>query len=143
MISVNLPGNAPVDWLDWDTPLQQFAAATGLVTSAFDTGFVRRIGPKTGSRLADLLAAGRQPAEALATLERLGGDLVAEGEAALTSVSSGYAAGELDLIATVLLQAEILAGQTAAVELTGQVSAARIDLLLATEDDALLPGGGR
>ena len=56
MISVNLPGNAPVDWLDWDTPLQQFAAATGLVTSAFDTGFVRRIGPKTGSRLADLLA---------------------------------------------------------------------------------------
>ncbi|MGJ9420230.1 sensor histidine kinase [Massilia sp. CMS3.1] len=56
MITVNLPGNAPVDWEDWDTPLTQFAAATGLVTSAFDTEGVRRIGPKTGSRLASLLA---------------------------------------------------------------------------------------
>ena len=56
MITVSLPASSPVDWLDWDTPLQQFAAATGLVTSAFDTGGVRRIGPKTGSRLADLLA---------------------------------------------------------------------------------------
>ena len=56
MITVSLPASSPVDWLDWDTPLQQFAAATGLVTSAFDTIGVRRIGPKTGSRLADLLA---------------------------------------------------------------------------------------
>lgn len=56
MITASLPASSPVDWLDWDTPLQQFAAATGLVTSAFDTSGVRRIGPKTGSRLADLLA---------------------------------------------------------------------------------------
>jgi signal transduction histidine kinase len=56
VITVSLPASSPVDWLDWDTPLQQFAAATGLVTSAFDTDGVRRIGPKTGSRLADLLA---------------------------------------------------------------------------------------
>ncbi len=56
MIKVNLPGNAPVDWDDWDTPLTQFAAATGLVTSAFDTDGVRRIGPKGSSRLASLLA---------------------------------------------------------------------------------------
>lgn len=56
MITASLPASSPVDWLDWDTPLQQFAAATGLVTSAFDTSGMRRIGPKTGSRLADLLA---------------------------------------------------------------------------------------
>ena len=56
MITVNLPATSPVDWDDWDTPLLQFAQATGLVTSAFDTSGVRRIGPKTGSRLADLLA---------------------------------------------------------------------------------------
>jgi signal transduction histidine kinase len=56
VITVSLPGSAPVDWDDWDTPLTQFAEATGLVTSAFDTSGVRRIGPKTGSRLAGLLA---------------------------------------------------------------------------------------
>jgi len=56
VITVSLPDRSPVDWDDWDTPLSQFAAATGLVTSAFDIDGVRRIGPKTGSRLADLLA---------------------------------------------------------------------------------------
>ncbi|GGY49098.1 sensor histidine kinase [Pseudoduganella albidiflava] len=56
MITVNLPGNTPVDWEDWETPLLQFTEATGLVTSAFDSSGVRRIGPKTGSRLAALLA---------------------------------------------------------------------------------------
>jgi signal transduction histidine kinase len=56
VITVKLPGEAPVDWDDWDTPLTQFAQATGLVTSAFDSSGVRRIGPKTGSRLASLLA---------------------------------------------------------------------------------------
>jgi signal transduction histidine kinase len=55
VITVNLRANAPVDWGDWDTPLTQFAQATGLVTSAFDAEGVRRIGPKTGSRLASLL----------------------------------------------------------------------------------------
>ncbi|WBS00664.1 HAMP domain-containing sensor histidine kinase [Pseudoduganella sp. SL102] len=56
MITVSLPGNTPVDWEDWETPLLQFTEATGLVTSAFDISGVRRIGPKTGSRLAALLA---------------------------------------------------------------------------------------
>ncbi|QOL51554.1 sensor histidine kinase [Massilia litorea] len=59
MIRVELPGNTPVDWEDWDTPLTQFTEATGLVTSAWDTAGVRRIGPKTGSRLASLLARSR------------------------------------------------------------------------------------
>ena len=56
MIEVHLPGDTPVDWADWETPLLQFTEATGLVTSVFDRGGVRRIGPKTGSRLANLLA---------------------------------------------------------------------------------------
>jgi signal transduction histidine kinase len=56
VITVSPPGSAPVDWDNWDTPLAQFAEATGLVTSAFDTAGVRRIGPKTASRLAGLLA---------------------------------------------------------------------------------------
>jgi signal transduction histidine kinase len=55
VITFRLPGSAPVDWEDWETPLAQFAEATGLVTSAFDTGGVRRIGPKTASRLGSLL----------------------------------------------------------------------------------------
>jgi signal transduction histidine kinase len=63
VIRVELPGNAPVDWEDWDTPLTQFTQATGLVTSAWDIAGVRRIGPKTGSRLASLLAGSRLWAE--------------------------------------------------------------------------------
>lgn len=56
MIAAELPDNALVDWGDWQTPLRQFTEATGLVTSAYDTTGVRRIGPLTGSRLAKLLA---------------------------------------------------------------------------------------
>ncbi|MFC5511618.1 sensor histidine kinase [Massilia jejuensis] len=56
MITAKLPGNAPVDWDDWETPLRQFTEATGLVTSAYDIAGVRRIGPQTASRLAGLLA---------------------------------------------------------------------------------------
>ena len=63
MITVKLPSNAPVDWEDWETPLKQFTEATGLVTSAFDTAGVRRIGPKTASRLAALLTGSRLWAE--------------------------------------------------------------------------------
>ena len=56
MIKADLPDNAPVDWDDWHTPLRQFAEATGLVTSVYDTAGVRRSGPLTGSRLSRLLA---------------------------------------------------------------------------------------
>lgn len=56
MIKVELPDNPPVDWDDWHKPLRQFTEATGLVTSAYDTAGVRRIGPLAGSRLAKLLA---------------------------------------------------------------------------------------
>lgn len=56
MIKIELPDNPPVDWDDWHKPLRQFTEATGLVTSAYDTAGVRRIGPLAGSRLAKLLA---------------------------------------------------------------------------------------
>ncbi len=56
MIKVELPDKSPIDWDDWQTPLRQFTEATGLVTSAYDTMGVRRIGPVAGSRLAKLLA---------------------------------------------------------------------------------------
>jgi signal transduction histidine kinase len=56
VITVELPDNTPVDWEDWHTPLRQFTEATGLVTSAWDTAGVRRIGPLTGSRVSALLA---------------------------------------------------------------------------------------
>ncbi len=56
MIKAELPDTTPVDWDDWCTPLRQFTEATGLVTSAYDTAGVRRIGPLVGSRLAKLLA---------------------------------------------------------------------------------------
>lgn len=56
MIQVELPDTAPVDWNDWHTPLRQFADATGLVASAYDTAGVRRIGPLSSSRLATLLS---------------------------------------------------------------------------------------
>lgn len=56
MIKVELPDTSPIAWDDWKTPLRQFTEATGLVTSAYDTAGVRRIGPVAGSRLAKLLA---------------------------------------------------------------------------------------
>jgi signal transduction histidine kinase len=56
VIAAALPENTLVDWDDWHTPLRQFTEATGLVTSAYDTAGVRRIGPLTNSRMARLLA---------------------------------------------------------------------------------------
>lgn len=60
MITAALPDQATVDWDDWQLPLRQFADATGLVVSAYDTSAdpagVRRIGPLADSRMATLLA---------------------------------------------------------------------------------------
>ena len=56
MIKVDLPDQVPVDWDDWQTPLQQFTEATGLVTSAYDAAGTRRIGPLTATRMGALLA---------------------------------------------------------------------------------------
>ena len=114
------------------------AGAGGAVGTAEARLARAEAGAETERRTAEL-----RSREAEDLIDRLGEDLVGEGDEALHSVNQGYAAGELDLIATVLLQAQILSGQAAAVGVTGRVAAARIDLLLATEDNSLLPGGGR
>ena len=65
---------------------------------------------------------------------------MAAARAALGSVEAGYLAGEIDLTSTVLLQTQILDGEVAVVQLEGHVARARLDLLLASEDPALLGG---
>ncbi|MEM8512937.1 signal transduction histidine kinase [Massilia sp. MP_M2] len=56
MIAVDLPDKPPIDWDDWRAPLRQYAEATGLVTSVYNTTGVRRIGPLTSSRMSTFLA---------------------------------------------------------------------------------------
>ena len=68
----------------------------------------------------------------------VGSDAMEEATAALVSVESGFLTGEIDLTTAVLLQAQILDGEAAIVSLRGLVADARIDLLLALDDDALL-----
>lgn len=82
-----------------------------------------------------------QDALAQDTLRSLGEAPQAAADRALVSVEAGYLAGEIDLTQTVLLQAQILDGETAVVRLEGHVAQARLDLLLATDDPALLGGG--
>ena len=67
-------------------------------------------------------------------------DPIGEARAALASIEAGYVAGEIDLSSTVLLQGVALNGETAAIQLLESIAAARLDLLLANEDDALLGG---
>ena len=77
--------------------------------------------------------------EAEAAAEVAGADLD-EARAALGSIESGVLAGEIDLPTAVLLQAQVLQGEAAVVTLRGLLADARIDRLLALDDDALLGG---
>lgn len=63
--------------------------------------------------------------------------------AALASIDAGVRAGELDLVTTILLRDEVIAGQSALSEARGELALFRIRLLLATEDAALLGAGSR
>lgn len=65
-------------------------------------------------------------------------DIPAEARAALDSVALGYDRGELDLLSTALLQAEILDGHGAWLEGRRVVAEARLERLLAEEDRRLL-----
>lgn len=80
--------------------------------------------------------------EAERLAEVVGSDTMEEAAAALASVEAGVLTGELDLTTAVLLQAQILDGEAAIVSLRGLVADARIDLLLALDNDALI-GGAR
>jgi outer membrane protein TolC len=77
---------------------------------------------------------------ATTALLAVGQDPMEDARAALSSVEAGYLAGEIDLTSAVLLQAQILDGEVAIVQLEGHVATARLDVLLATEDPALLGG---
>lgn len=66
-----------------------------------------------------------------------------DGISALRAIEAGVASGELDLLTTVLLREQVVAGQLALVQARGDLSLARISLLLATEDSALLAGGSQ
>ena len=57
MIDVARPRVSPVDWDEWVAPLDQFAQATGLTVSAYDSDGARVAGPLLASRTARLLAA--------------------------------------------------------------------------------------
>lgn len=78
--------------------------------------------------------------EAQEVAESMNRDPIADAKSALAGVEAGYLAGEIDLPSTVLLQREILDGQSAAIELLGRIGAANLDLMLVTEDSALLGG---
>ncbi|MED5374452.1 MAG: TolC family protein [Myxococcota bacterium] len=90
----------------------------------------------------EVTTATRRDELATSALLAVGEYPMAAARAALASVEAGYLAGEIDLTSTVLLQAQILDGETAVVQLEGHVATARLDLLLATEDPVLL-GGAR
>lgn len=55
MIDIARPHHTPVNWDEWVAPLDQFAQATGMTVSAFDTAGVRTVGPLLASRTAKLL----------------------------------------------------------------------------------------
>lgn len=60
--------------------------------------------------------------------------------AALASIEAGARSGELDLLTTILLRDEVVSGQQALSGARGDLARARIHLLLATEDEALVGG---
>lgn len=78
-----------------------------------------------------------EAAETLAT--SLGPDLEAEALAALESIASGHALGELTLPDALTLREQVLDGLRSLVRLERELAEARLDLLLALEDEALLP----
>ena len=55
MISVARPHHTQIEWDEWVAPLDQFAQATGVTVSAFDTAGLRTVGPLLASRTARLL----------------------------------------------------------------------------------------
>ncbi len=92
----------------------------------------------TARAAAEVATATARYAEAEALLTGLGADLSAEAEEALDGIALSYQSGHTDLLSTLLLQSEVMQGQAALVTLQGQLADARLDLLLALDDDALL-----
>jgi signal transduction histidine kinase len=55
VIDIARPHHTPIDWDEWVAPLDQFAQATGMTVSVFDTAGNRTVGPLLASRTAKLL----------------------------------------------------------------------------------------
>ena len=83
--------------------------------------------------------ASQRVSEANTAAERVQAD-IEEARAALASIEAGVLAGQIDLSTAVLLQTQVLDGEAAVVRLRGLLADARIDQLLANDDDALLGG---
>lgn len=77
--------------------------------------------------------------DANAAIERLTVPAAEDAQAALLALDEAQARGELDAAAVTLLRNEVLAGWSASIDLRVAVAEARIQVLLATEDPALLP----
>ncbi len=90
---------------------------------------------------AERVTSERSLAEMDSTSVVLGQGLADEAAEALASIDAGYRAGELDLLQTVLLRAEVVNGLDAILNARGAIAAARIDYLLAAENGSLIPGG--
>lgn len=99
-----------------------------------------RLAGLTASATTEQTTAQQRVDEAERLSGSLGADLAAQARKALTSIEAGVQAGEIDLSTAILLQAQVLDGETAIVALRALVASARIDLALATDDDALLGG---
>lgn len=63
-----------------------------------------------------------------------------EAQEALASIEAGVLAGQIDLATAVLLQKQVLDGEAALVQLRGLLAGARVDRLLALDNDLLLGG---
>ncbi|MFZ5479471.1 MAG: TolC family protein [Myxococcota bacterium] len=77
--------------------------------------------------------------EAARITGQLGEDLPGDTRSALQSIEAGFRAGELDLLQTVLLRAEVIDGQGAWLDARAETARAHIRHLLAVEDAALVP----
>jgi hypothetical protein len=118
----------------WDRNQTGVASAKGrLVTAEADAE--RRVSVAAAEQRTAELALADVPV--LRPIE----ETFAEAQAALESVDAGYRGGELDLQTTLLLQDRILAGRAGALEQALSTTELRLDLLLANDDAALLPGG--
>jgi signal transduction histidine kinase len=100
VINIARPHRTQVDWEEWVAPLDQFAQATGLTVSAYDTAGHRMAGPLLASRTARLLAASTLWSEdgPGTRLERgMAAAVVAGGEAAEEKQLHGLAVRSLPL----------------------------------------------
>jgi len=118
------------------------ANADGRAAASADLSIVEAQRDDT-SRRAELErdAAAQVKDQVEAALAEQGSEIPAEARAALDSVALGYDRGELDMLSTALLQAEILEGYIAWVEGRRLAAEARLDWMLAVDDSRLLGGG--